>query len=213
MTPEELNEFKEEFCRVDPHNDRQLRKWFLDYPELTTAENAMIMGISQRWVSARKKSLGLTRIIIIETSAGVKILRKRAKKKTTLKPPAEGIEDWIIDQAVNNKVTVLELSKAVLRSRGYVKRVLKAHRKKPNNTIHPCMNKEWVEEHFVKQRLSLRRCARIAGVSYGTIRGWLSHFGINNRDSFEAAPRGLLGKKTSNTAHPPPPRRSSKAAV
>ena len=47
--------------------------------------------------------------------------------------------------------------------------------------LHPCRNKRWVEEHYVKQKLTQMACAKLAGVSRDTFTGWLVEFGIPAR--------------------------------
>lgn len=194
MTAEELAEFKAGFPAIT--NRIELREWFLANPELTLPEACLIAGMSEVRLKYIKRSIGLSEVVIAETSSGIKISRESGIKKQPLIAPLEGREEWVVYQTVHKKRSITELSKAVGRSRTHIRTILRNHLIKLDQLeIHPCKTREWLMEHFVNQKLSYHKCGAIAGVSRSTIRAWLINFGIKSRDRYEAS-YGLLGKKT-----------------
>lgn len=205
MTPEELAEFQAEFKAVDLHNRQQVKRWFLDYPELTLPERAVISGMSEIWIKKLKRSLKLSKVKIIETTFGLRIVNRIQPKKLILNPPIENLEEWILYQYIEKERSITELSLATNRSRTHIRTILRNNMVQFNKSnINPYKTREWLTEHFVSQKLSYRQCGKLAGVSRSTIQAWLSHFQIKNRDKFEAA-HGLLDKKVNKPINSQPP--------
>lgn len=50
----------------------------------------------------------------------------------------------------------------------------------------PCCDYKWLDENYVIQEFSLRKCAKLANVNPYTIINWLTKFGIHIRDKYEA---------------------------
>lgn len=51
---------------------------------------------------------------------------------------------------------------------------------------HPCCTRDWLDQHYVVEGLTLRECAELAGVNPYTIIRWLAKFGIPTRTVGEA---------------------------
>lgn len=190
MDEEELADFRTEFGGVGLRDKDQLRQWFLNYPELSIQEQSLIIGKCEKQTRNIKQNLGSNNICIVETNSGLLISRRISNnKKQVQQAPSSNISEWVKDQYTNNNQSIRSLSRAVNRSRNYIRTILRSKSTNPVSTPGPVRSREWLLEHYINQRMSLRQCAKIAGVAHCTIRDWLTKFNIQSRDVYSSAHR------------------------
>jgi len=76
--------------------------------------------------------------------------------------------------------------------------------KNTSESLNPYCNKEWLEDKYVTEGLTLRQCARIAGVNPYTMYTWLAKYGIEVRSNFAGRVPRLQEAGYKKTNIPPP---------
>jgi len=84
---------------------------------------------------------------------------------------------------LHEKYGVAKIAKMVGLSRAIITRMkyrygLTSPRDKFIGKENDCNSAEWLREHYVKQKMSMRKCAKLARVPSCTIRNWLIGHGI-----------------------------------
>jgi len=59
---------------------------------------------------------------------------------------------------------------------GFCSDLLEEKKRREEQRVHK--NKEWLIEHYVRKRWSMRKCAKVAGVHTTTISNWLTKYGL-----------------------------------
>ncbi len=166
-------------------------------PYLTTIENAQLHGKSiktiTRWRSAEE---------LPNTGNGWgnhypsrPFNRKTKKPKTQIEhfpdPKVWNTKEWFTEMYINKRFGIWLISKMIKRS--YLATRLKLQKYKipirnhheATKSQHPCCDFQWLEDNYVLQKMSLKRCADIAGVSPYTIYTWLVYYKIEIRDKHD----------------------------
>lgn len=177
-----------------PHisDKKRLRAFFEDNFILTTYELATTLKIDPATVRVWKQECGIpldpTNNIPPEWE-----YHKTKRKVKKVPPEVWDNKEWFYEHYINQNLGSYTIARMIGKSISFVVSKLRklgipvrTHAEAVSSRNKYC-NKEWLEEFYVKRRLSLRRCGAIAGVSdYGILR-WLVKFGIESRDKYEAA--------------------------
>lgn len=194
MDDQELIDFREEFDSIVPGDIESLRDFFLKYPELISTELIQIMRRSFSVVQKIRSRIRVNSVLIIETENGVLTTRRNTTK--FISPELTIDPSWLYDQHVNKNIGIKALAKSIGRSRTFIRKRLRSLGVTNNYVKNPYYNKEWLYEHYMVQKQSMRQCGKIAGVSHCTIRLWLAEFGIPSRDPFETSYVSALAQKS-----------------
>jgi len=185
----DLDDLTEEFKDVKVSDNASLRLWFDKHPYLTVHDMARIAGVCHKTVYTwRKRAKWLPPIWMRQTKVAKppKPIPRRAK---TPKAPPNWTTAWLV-AAYQSGHSLPQLARATRRSETAIKKRLKRHvtlrdNKDSVRTDHPCCALAWVFDHYVRQKLSKARCARLAGVSRYTFTVWLDYFKIRARSNSE----------------------------
>lgn len=157
------------YCDVIKLNDDLFKVW-VNYKNYSTAEACVILGVT---ASAFKKALerhGVDKY---------RVKPKKPKPDPVIKLPRSKEEF----EALHEKHGVAKIAQMTGLSRSKItnmkyKHGLTSPRDKFIGGENECNNIEWLKEHYVKQKMSMRKCAKLAKVSLCTIRNWLISHGI-----------------------------------
>lgn len=188
--------------KPDATDVESLKRFFERNIHCTTHELAMLADRSPTTIYNWKKKCNITRTGREWTgkpSGGPPFSKKPKYKKYVV--------DQILDKSVwdnrrwfHQKYVVECLGSRILsRITGVsavtvIKRLKRygIERRKNITSKNKCCNREWIEEHYIKQELPIAECAGAAKVSTYTIYKWLVKFKIPIRDVYEA---GVVGQK------------------
>jgi hypothetical protein len=167
-------------------------------PYLTTLENAQFHGKSirtiTRWRHANdepSKGQGWGNHYAVRPFDR-KTKKQKTKIETCLDPIVWNTQEWLYDMYVTKRYGIWLISKMIKRS--YLATRLKlikfkipirSHHEATKST-HPCCNAEWLEDNYVFQGMSLRKCADLAEVTPYTIYSWLVYYKFEIRDRYDA---------------------------
>lgn len=155
----ELAEYQRQYRLIDPDDPAQFEEWVESTKHLGDIAQSQISGICYE------------------------IFRRRKKRRVwEYIPKADAIivpENWRTKEWLEAQVKLFPISK-IAKATGCHRRTIDRlivrlgvdH--KFGLPVHPCDNYEWLYEHRVKQGLSLRRCAALAGLDRDTISRWLA---------------------------------------
>lgn len=171
----------EEFTtRVDVKDPKSLRRFFLRYSFFTTNDLALILKLNPRTIRTYKGRAGIKR------KGGPKTKPENPQIPVHLDLP----ENWDTAEwwqahypRYGMRILTRETGLNYITVRSRVRRHcggIRSHRE-ATTSAHPCCTREWLQEHYIEQRLSQKQCGRVAGVSDSTIRDWLVHHGIQVR--------------------------------
>ncbi len=161
-------------------DNNALRTWFNHYNHLALADLAACAGVQRSSLYRLRKKIGLV------------VPSEKRIHKIKSYPSLDALpEDWrekeIFIKLYNTygPKNLSEASGLSLRNIFHIRQKFlgtKVH--KP----HKCDDYDWLMEHYVKQRLSHSKCAKIACVSTVTINQWLIKHGIHRRSQSYAIP-------------------------
>jgi hypothetical protein len=193
MNEIELKQFKKLFNTIDITTPSSVKKWFLDFPELTTGEHCMIMDRSPSVIERLKRECGVTSIVVVEVEGGFMCSAKppARKKPTKVQQTVANYDDeWVVKQYIGGKslnwirsacgcsptkiYNILNTNKIVLRS----------HKQAVCSDNEYC-SKQWLITNYIDNKYPMRKCAELAGVSHCTIRYWLAKFKLDVRSQHE----------------------------
>jgi transposase len=180
----DVQELRKEFAEVDTTDPASLRRWFADHPYLAANDHARIAGVCLKTVRRWQDRAGLP-CVGRQRPPGWRRPRQLLAAPldwtagTWLEDSyAEGHGIRAIARAIGRSYTA---TRRQLRRRGVAFRPARA----AVRSRHPCCNRPWLLRHYVVEGLSLSRCARLAGVSAGTMTGWLLAERIRIRSNSE----------------------------
>jgi len=187
-----VDQIREEFDRIDIKDKKAMRRFFLRYSFFSTNDLALILDLSPRTILEYKRNCDLRR------KGGPKQRPVYPRIPTDIELP----ENWDTPEwwrahypkygmYILTKVTGLNyhtVRKRVSRYCGGIRSYREAMA-----SDHPCCNEEWLREHYIERELGQKACARLAGVSDSTLRGWLVRFGIQVRGSYGGSVLGKVG--------------------
>jgi len=174
----------EEFkTRVDIKDAKSLRRFFLRYSFFSTNDMALILGLSPWSIRTYKRRAGIKR------KGGPKTKPKNPQIPVHLDLP----ENWDTAEwwrAHYPRYGMYILTRETGLNYHTVRRRVRRHcggirsYREAANSDHSYCTKEWLQEHYINQGLSQKRCGVIAGVSDSTIRDWLVRFGFQVRGQY-----------------------------
>lgn len=195
MDKEELEHFKKLFGEIDIYTQSDVYRWFRSFPELTTDENCVIMGRTPHVIERLKRWCGLTSIKFAETYDMTLYSRPLYNKDRVYKKyfidPLEWDEKEITNKYINRSSSIRGLARQYGCSFNKIKLLLKKKKIRLRShsdavkTHNPYCNYSWLHNAYINKRFSLRKCARIVGVSTATIRHWFIKYGISTRTYIE----------------------------
>ena len=170
---------RDDFAALDRKNPQALWDFFHKYKFFSTYDLAIVLDATARTIRDLKGVSGLRR-------EGVGPLPSNIRLKTQVELP----ENWDVREwweANYPRYGIYMLSKITGLNKLTVRKRLRRYgiktisKKEAEFSKHPCCNVEWLKEHYYKNDMSLRACARLAGVSTDTIRGWMIAFKLQTR--------------------------------
>jgi transposase-like protein len=182
----ELAAFKTEWATVNPKDALRVRKWFLDYPELTLLEHARIMNKAWPELHYLRQYCGVNPLLVVETPQGRLTWQASPRKKQKLERLGRPVVRETILQLYEEGKSIREVSRITGNARRTIQRIVGATREiRPFSQVcasqNPCNSREWLLEHYVRKRLSTRQCGALAGVSHVSIRQWIRKHGLASR--------------------------------
>ena len=183
-----MDHIREEFnTRVDIKDAVSLRRFFNRYAFFSTNDLAMILGLCPSTIRIHKRYAGIKRANASHNKP------ENPSIHTHIDLP----EDWDTPEwwrANYPRYGTYILRRATGLSYRTVRRRIQKHcgplrsHREAAGSMHPCYTKEWLQEYYVDQGLSQKRCGAIAGVSDSTIRDWLVHLGFQVRSRYGSSP-------------------------
>lgn len=214
----DIAELKADFVAVDVNDPASLLTWFNRHPYLTVHDMARIGDVCLKTVYMWRKRAGWVPPASAPTGCRqhktIVPPRPEPRRATTPIAPPDWTTDWLVAM-YDDGYSIPQLARAVRRSEMAVKLRLKRRRRLRANkdsvrSQHRCCTLAWVFDHYVRQKLSQKDCAKLAGVSRYTFSVWLNFFKIRVRSSVEQSivKHGTdLGKLTVPTPKGDRPRR------
>ncbi len=169
-------ELRAEFQKIDRTNHKKLRKWFEDHAYLNIQDLTQIIGKCSREVRILRRSIG-----IVGQSPKVK---KRANTKTVdiAELPANWrTKEWLLENLPKYGTMAIIRASGISRATFY--RILRKFEIELPGRVHknPCCTKAWCHRHYTELKYSIRKCARLAGITHPTFVDWLIKFKIPMR--------------------------------
>lgn len=181
--------------KPDVKDIESLKKFFEEHEGYTNMELALRYGVSARTILNWKYKCG------IET----KKFKARQNYKHKVFVPDEIVDesvwnnhDWLYEHYVVKGFGVPKIAKITGTYNGKIQRSLKRYQIESagfGRCRNKCCNKEWLVEHYLKQKMPLAECAKLAGVNPYTIYNWLLKFDIYPRGPHEAGAVSSKRKK------------------
>jgi len=161
------------YCDVVDIKDGELFKIWVNYKNYSPAEACVILGITN---ASFRKALNRNNI----NKFRVKPRVAKTKSTPTIKLPRtkEEFEELL------DKYSIPKIAQMSGLSRQIVIRIKNRHGiESPRKDKYSIKNvsyndTDWLKEHYVNQKMSMRKCAEMAGVAPNTIRNWLISHGI-----------------------------------
>jgi len=179
-----------------PSDPRSLKKFFKEYENLTTMEQAQLVGRSAWTIRKWKRIAGIPR-----PCKGWSVgLEECPFKKRPKNPPKPIIHEedrsvwhtreWLYQKYVVEGISRNMIARIIKRSCWRVDYYLKQFnipKRGPEVTKsrNPCCNKEWIVDHYVTMGLSIIECAKLANISHIGFYYWLVRFQIPIRERHE----------------------------
>lgn len=170
------DELRQKFKKVDTKNPKSLYKWFKEHPYLNTQDHALIMGKCSRDVRTLRKF------------AGIKMQGPKTKNRAIprIVHIAELPENWNTKEWLDENLPIYG-SNAIRKASKCSRRAFYGTLRKLGVKLpgyinkNPCYSMAWCHRHYVELGYSVRKCARLAGVTHPTFADWLIKFKIQIR--------------------------------
>lgn len=179
-----MDQIREEFDkRVDINDGKSLKRFFMRYSFFSTNDIALVLGLSPRTIRVYKRNAGIRR------NGGPDTKPKNPNTPVRLDLPEnwDTAEWW---QRHYPRYGMYILTRETGLNYHTVRRRVNKHcggirsYRDATASNHPCYNKDWLQEHYVDQKLTQKQCGKIAGVSDSTIRNWLVRLGFQVRGHY-----------------------------
>ena len=179
---EDLAELRIDFAGVNVHDSESLRAWFARTPHLTTLDRCRLAGRSISTVRDWRHLAGIRG----------RPYKPSLQKQRPALPTIEAPEDWNNAEWLAHAYSVTRSIRQVARAVGRSYATIYAKLRRHNiaaitdlKQLHPCRNRKWLNENYVRRKFGKLACAKLAGVSHATISGWLAEYNIPVRTLME----------------------------
>lgn len=159
------------YCDVVSLSNGDLLKVWVEYKNYSTAEACILLGVSR---DSFNEALNRNKI----DKYRVKARPKKEEPSIVLPRTKEGFQELHNKYGVAKIARMAGLSKKTVKKIKYRHDVVSPRRDKHLPKDSECNCLEWLVEHYVKKKLSLKKCSKLAGVAPNTIRSWLINHGI-----------------------------------
>jgi hypothetical protein len=185
LRPKKIVEWMIAYDVVDPKDEKIFKAW-VGFKEYRPEEIALLLCHTKRSIQYYLDKYGLSQEKKDITPPGYRRIRKhRPVNKSVLRDPEKLSRLY---ELVGRRAIAKMVGVSVTRVNYFLDKFdIKTPRTSYEGRKNPCKNREWLEEHYIYEGWSCRRCAEEAGVSPATISNWLVKFGIKPRDYHEAA--------------------------
>ena len=169
----------------------EIKKILEDNKYLTSSELAYMLEVSPSAIREWREKLGVECRVKINTSY-MREWNTGKEYPLVEDPKIWDNKEWLSEQYEKNGYGRRIIAKMINRDPKVVKLRLRRYGirirdvREASQSKNPCCNKEWLEEHYEKQGLSQRKCAKIADVNPQTIVNWLVKFGMSVRNMSES---------------------------
>jgi len=173
---DDYSDLRAGFQKIDQSNPKALRKWFEEYAYLNIQDLSIIIGKCSRDVRALRRSVGI--------QGKAPKTKNRATTRTVdiaELPDNWRTREWLIEHLPKYG------SNSIIRATGLTKKRFYEILRKLEVPLpgrinkNPCYTKAWCHRHYVELGYSIRKCAKIAGVTHPTFVDWLIKFKIQIR--------------------------------
>lgn len=172
---------------MTPRRIAELREMFDKYKWYTTYELASVLNIHPDTLNTWRKACGV--------STGKKCISKKPRKQrkeiTAVPKDIWDNKEWF-ETMYSQGYGIPTIARMIGRSPPIVHKkfrqfgIPKRPYEEATATKNQCCNKQWLEDHYIKAKMTQNECAALAGVTDQTICKWLSKFQIPIRDRQEA---------------------------
>ena len=174
MNEAEYQTIREDFALVDTKDGKQLREFFLRYSFLNTTDFCQALSLCTTIVRNYKRRAGFRRPSAPDVVPNVS---PKPNVVDNIEPFVDTPSWWILHYKERGCGRA-KLERASGLSHSQVRSRITKHCgwKSYNESMrskHPCNNLEWLTKHYVDKELSMRACAKLAGVSDDTLKCWL----------------------------------------
>lgn len=180
-------EWRIKYDVVDIKDEKLFKAW-IDYKKYTIPELAILLNRTHKSVADYIKKYGITKY------------KRDDKPVSNYRSKSHVKEKSISTDEFKDKERFAELysqhgTRVLARMAGVsypaVRYYVRKHGLKPRppqwkGLPHPCKNREWLIDKYIKSHMKIRECAEEAGVCRETICNWLIQFGIKPRNWDEA---------------------------
>jgi transposase-like protein len=177
---------------TDPENTRSLRAFFEEYGHLKSTDLAMLADVGMTKLRRWRDRCGYK-----PEDGGWGVDKDKRPFKGTIHqkvevekvPPEVWADSNWLRQKYESGCGIRLIARMVNRN---IKTVFDRMQRlgivtRDNKTVskNPCCNRDWLIEHYEILGLSIRECARLAGVNRYTIYNWLVKYKIYIRDKYD----------------------------
>ncbi len=173
---EDIKELREEFAKVNLGDKESVQKWFAEHSYLSKNDIAIIAQRSRAWVDSLYRFAG-------HVPKNIRPSKPYVPHSTVIDLPENWRdEDWLRSAAKRHSARAIARAANVHHS--HVIRLFEKHDikkqtyKEAMKSKNPHCTKAWCYEHYVVQGLSMKKCAKLAGVARSTFSKWLVRFEI-----------------------------------
>lgn len=185
MLEEDRSHIKEEWVQLDKKDYDKLREFFCKYSFLTIYDLAQTIDLTPYYIRKHRRNAGFV--------SKVKLPQPKIKQVPAVidVPPHWDTKEWF--ESVYPKYGMYTICKMTGQNPSKIYRRMKKYGIKIRShkeAMHPkneYCNKQWLEDCYIHQKMSLPEMAKIAGVSIDSITTWLNRYKISIRISNYAA--------------------------
>jgi len=157
------------YCDVVNINDKLFKVW-VNYKNYSTSEACVVLGVS---VLAFNRAL---------KKHGVKKYKTRSEQPKVdpiqLPRNKEEFEELYKKYGVAKIAKMTGLSRAIIVKMKHKYGLTSPRTKFVGSGHSGCNDAKWLREHYINQKMSMKKCAQLANVAPNTIRNWLINHGI-----------------------------------
>jgi DNA-binding transcriptional regulator YiaG len=165
----------------------EIKEILEDNKYLTSSELAYMLEVAPCSIREWREKLGVECLVKVNTS----FMRKwnTGKEYPLIEDPKIwDNKEWFSEQYEEKELGRRVIAKMINKTPLFVLTRLRKYEiqtrdvKEASKSKNPCCTREWLEEHYERQGLSQRKCAKLAGVNPQTIVNWLVKFGMSVRN-------------------------------
>ena len=188
MTNDHCQIIRDDFAALDKTDKLSLWNFFRKYLYFSTYDLAIVLKTTAKRIRQLKAIAGIRR-------EGKTTIPTYVQQRVEIElPPDWDTAEWWrahypkYGTSILARVTGLNLLTVRKRLRKHGIRILS--KRESELSKNPLCTEAWIRKHYYDEGLSQRACAKLAGISTDTFRGWLIRFGLQSKcpRSFRCGP-------------------------